>query len=163
MVSRRSGDEEEILSGWHRRRKGADRRRSDAEDAEEEDEEGFGYVVEKVRACPVAFFGNIFWDWRWWGWRCSGPMAVVPCDAHGCRPKAQDAPVHARATGGESNRLAAIAPARRGLWELIERPKRFMFNANFNGEIILNGKKWTVAVRVAAKICVIKKEAPREQ
>ena len=44
LVSRRSGDEEEILSGWHRRRKGADRRRSDTEDEDDEDgEEGEGF------------------------------------------------------------------------------------------------------------------------
>lgn len=132
LVSRRSGDEEEILSGWHRRRKGADRRRSDAEDEDDGEEKGFEDVDEKVRACPVALFGDIFGESWCWGWRCLGPMAIVPCDARGCRPKAQDAPVHARATGGERNRLAAIAPARRGLWKLIEHPKRFMFHASFN-------------------------------
>ena len=81
MVSRRSGEEEEILSGWHRRRKGADRRRSDTEDEDDEDGEegeGFGDVDEKVRACPAALFDNICRDWWWFWWRYWGAMAVVP-------------------------------------------------------------------------------------
>ena len=112
MVSRRSGDEEEILSGWHRRRKGADRRRSDTEDVDDEDgEEGFRDVDEKVRTLPVVVSGNNRRDSRCWG-----PMAVLPCDARGC-PKAQDAPVtvHVRAAADANSPLAATSPARRGL------------------------------------------------
>ena len=142
LVSRRSGDEEEILSGWHRRRKGADRRRSDTEDDDGGGEKGFRNVDEKVRACPVAIFGNICRDWRCCWWRCWGLMAVVPlvllqrCDARGC-PKAQDASENARSATDESSRLEAMSPARRELREPIERPKRFMFQCT-------SRHKWTV-------------------
>ena len=113
LASRRSGDEEEILSGWHKRRKGADRRRSDTEDDGDGDcdGDGFRYVDEKVRACLVFV-----------RWRSSGPMAeivpqpqVLPCDLRG-RPKAQDAPENVRAAAADgSSRLAATSPARRGV------------------------------------------------